>query len=245
MNTKHLRLIYLFSIFLIFLAAPSLCQSQIISKLGIKGGFLITGLHTFNQNEMFTDEKPNTFISDSSRFFSSLNFDIGIYTEWFNSDHFCISTELHYRTKDEPDTAFYIVPHQYYDPRHFVWRWETGILTDNTQYLSFQILPRFRMVISPDNRDNIFVYGGPNFDFAVKDNSYSTKPKYTNRNYFFSNIGGIFGGGFEWNQLITAEIRIEHDFTGPYDFRYKNDEIARRYTTFTFLLGISIYKHKK
>jgi hypothetical protein len=50
------------------------------------------------------------------------------------------------------------------------------------------------------------------------------------------------GFGFEWKRLLTFEVKIDHNFKGPYKFVYEKDEIHRRYTTITFLAGISLNK---
>jgi Outer membrane protein beta-barrel domain len=225
-----------------FLLLSGHTHSQTFSKFGIKAGFLITGLHTFNKSDMFTGYMANTFIGDSSKFFSSLNFDVGLFTEWFNSEKFCISAELHYRVKEEPDTAYYIVPNRHFDYELWQWIWEKGNLHDKAHYLSFQILPRYRVVVTPDKKDNIYIFAGPTFDFLLSDESSYTEPNYISTGGLVRNIGAVLGAGFEWKKWLIAEIRIDHDFTGPYNFKYKNDEIARRYTTLTFLVGISFGK---
>jgi hypothetical protein len=237
---RPISTIYLISIILIYLSLP--CHSQTFSKFGIKGGFLITGLHTFNDNNMYTGYMANTFISDSSKFFSFINIDIGVFTELFNSERFCVSTELHYRIKGEPDTAYYIVPNRHFDYELWQWIWETGNLHDKTHFLSLQILPRYRIVVTPDKKDNIYIFAGPTFDFLLSDESFYTEPNYISNGSFIKSFGGVLGAGFEWKKWLNAEIRIDHDFTGPYDFKYNNDIIARRYTTVTFLLGVSLGK---
>lgn len=231
-----------YAVLIIFLIKLFSCpsNSQTFTNFGIKAGCLITGLGTSNVNEPVTSDIPKPYVSDSSFPFSYFSYDIGVFAEWLNSEKFCISTELHYTVKAENKTSQYIVPNVVYIPGGNYW--ERGYLKDKAQYLSFQILPRYRLVVTPDKKDNIFIYAGPSFDILLKDESFYSQPNYIKAGGFIRCIGGVLGFGFEWKKILAFEIRVDHNFKGPYKFVYENDEIARRYTTITFLTGIALNK---
>jgi hypothetical protein len=224
---------YFFSILIIlFFTAANKSPAQTFSKFGIKGGFSVSGLSTFNPNKPFTLLGTNLYVYDKSDNFNFFSFDIGVYTEWFNSEEFCVSAELHYTLKGETDKAIYTVP----DPNNIsnVNEWESGVLKDKAYYLSFQILPRYRVGISEHGEDNVYLFIGPTFNFEMNNTSSYSHPNHVNTKGPMGDIGTAFGIGFEVDKILSCEIKLDYSLTGSYDFIFGKDEVTRRYNSFSF-----------
>jgi hypothetical protein len=225
-----------FFTFILLISFNKNSYSQTIGKFGIKGGFITTGLSTFNEHLPYTLDQANLYIYDNSDFFNFLSFDVGIYAELFNSEEFCVSTELHYLIKGETDIATYRVPRliSSYNGQNF---WEMGTLIDKASFLSLQILPRYRAGISKEEDDNVYFFAGPVFNFVLANNGTYTQPKYVVYKGFLSDIGAAIGLGFEVNRKFMLELKLDYSLTGSYDFIYKNEKIRRSYDAFSVLTG--------
>jgi hypothetical protein len=230
--------------FSLFILLSIICinnsESQILSKIGFKFGFSLNGISTFNEIPPVNGKgKPNTFITDSTSYFADFSGDFGLYAEFFNTANFCVSTELHYISRGEGESE-YIVPNLKNDnPPEY----EKGLLADKSNYLSLQLLPRVRAGVSGID-DNVYFFAGPTFDFLV-----SQKSSYTNNNYIekpaICEIGAAMGGGFEVADILTIEVRYFIDITGPYNFKYKNDIVKRRYSSFMVLAAYTFFSKTK
>lgn len=236
---------YLFLIFILFPVFAKSTSSQTFSKFGIKAGFLTSGLSTNNQFTPFTLNKPNLYIEDESDYFTYLNLDAGVFAEWFNSEEFCVSTELHYSIKGEKGKVPYILPNAVYN--NSTNSFELGYLDDKAGYLSLQILPRYRPGISDDGQDNLYLFAGPTFNFIVNDMSSYSDPKYIERKGFLGDIGAAFGIGFELEKTYTFELKLDYSITGSYSVKFGNDKVTRRYNAFWVLGGVALSElfHKK
>jgi hypothetical protein len=213
--------------------------SQTLGKFGIKGGFIVTGVSTFNEYKPYTLDQVNPYIYDNSDFFNYLSFDIGIYAELFNTEEFCVSTELHYSIKGESGEETYRVPHLI--SSSFGQNvWETGVLSDKASFLSLQILPRYRAGISENKEDDIYFFAGPVFNFMLTNYGVYTQPEYIVKKKFPGDIGGAVGLGYEINNKFMLELKLDYSFTGSYNFTYGNDEISRSYNTFSVLTGFAL-----
>ncbi len=225
-------------IILLLLITAKNIQSQTFYKYGIKGGFSVSGLSTFNPQKPFTNNGTNLYVYDKSDFFNFFSLDIGAFAELFNSEEFCVSAELHYLLKGESDKVLYTVP----DPNNLNSgnEWENGALNDRAYYLSLQILPRYRVGISEKGEDNVYLFAGPAFNFLVSNESSYSQPKYVITKKPFGDIGGAFGIGFESNRTFTCEIKLDYNLTGSYTLKYGNVEVTRRYNSISVLAGIAL-----
>jgi len=225
--------------FLILISVINSSYSQTIGKYGIKGGFIVTGLSTFNEYPPYTLDQANPYIYDNSDFFNYLSFDIGIYAELFNSEEFCVSTELHYSVKGESGREIYQVPHliSSYLGQNI---WETGELYDKASFLSLQILPRYRAGISKNSEDDIYFFTGPVFNFMLTNDGVYTQSQYIVRKDFPGDIGLAIGLGYEVNSKFMLELKLDYSLTGSYDFTYRNQKITRSYNTFSVLTGLAL-----
>ena len=225
--------------FIIFTSVINSSHSQTIGKYGVKGGFIVTGLSTFNEYPPYNLDQANPYIYDNSDFFNYLSFDAGIYAELFNSEEFCVSAELHYSVKGESGRVTYQVPHllsSYFGQNI----WETGELSDKASFLSLQILPRYRAGISKNSEDDIYFFTGPVFNFMLTNEGIFTKPQYIVRKEFPGDIGLAIGLGFEVNRKFTLELKLDYSLTGSYDFTYGNQKVSRNYNTFSVLTGFAL-----
>lgn len=213
--------------------------TQTIGKFGIKGGFIATGLSTFNEHSPYNLDQANLYIYDNSDYFNFLSFDVGIYTELFNSEEFCVSAELHYLIKGEADLSTYRVPRliSSYNGQNI---WEMGTLSDKASFLSLQILPRYRAGISKGGDDDVYFFAGPVFNFMLADKGTYTQPKYVVYKGFLGDIGGAIGLGFEVNRKFMLELKLDYSLTGSYNFIYRNEKIQRSYNTFSVMTGFAV-----
>lgn len=212
--------------------------TQTFSKIGLKGGFAISGLSTFNQNRPFSLTGTNLYIYDESDYFNFFSLDIGIFTEWFNSEEFCVSAELHYMMRGETDKTLYTVPKP--NKQGTVNEWETGNLDDKANYISIQILPRYRVGISEKGEDNVYLFAGPTLNIQTSNNSSYSGPAYIDNRGPFGDFGAAFGIGFETDRTFSCEVKLDYSLTGSYDFKYGNEKVTRRYNSFYVLTGIAL-----
>jgi hypothetical protein len=229
----------IFFTFILLITAANDLYPQTFSKFGIKGGFVVSGLSTFNEKSPYTLDQANLYIYDESDYFNFLSFDIGVYAEWFNSEDFCLSTELHYLVKGEKDKVTYLVPHLL--SSHFGENvWETGELLNEASFLSFQILPRYRAGISEHGEDDVYLFAGPVFNIMVKDYTTITQHDYIEKIKFPGDISGVIGLGYEVNRKFMLELKLDYGLTGTYNLKYGNDKIRRSFNTFSVLTGIAL-----
>lgn len=210
-------------------------NAQTFSKIGFKGGFALSGISTFNNKPIKSGDKLNAFVSDSTFFFNSVSVDLGITAELFNSKYFCLSAELHYLQKGDARVEYFTPDVQIRENGSFD---AAGNLDDKAYYLSLQILPRVRIPLSYEG-DNYYFFGGPVFDLKLSD-----KSEFSNSNFIINqkrtDVGIALGGGFELADALGIELKYQYDFTGPYSFIYKGEEIVRRYNCFVISLSYTL-----
>jgi hypothetical protein len=223
--------------FILLLSVVNNSRSQTLGKYGIKGGFIVTGLSTSNQNIPFILDQANLYIYDKSEYFNFLSFDVGLYAELFNSEEFSVSSELHYSVKGETNKVNYIVPHLI-GSNFGENEWETGELLNKAGFLSLQILPRYRAGISEHGEDDVYFFAGPGFNLMVKDYTEITQPDYIEKIKFPGDISGIIGLGFEVDKTFLLELKLEYGLTGSYYLKYGNDKVRRNFNTFSVLTGL-------
>lgn len=212
------------------LLIASVSFSQTLSKYGVKGGLIFTGMETANISSVF---------ADSSAFLNFLSFDFGVYAEMFNSKKFCISAELHYSVKGERNPNFnkLLVPitsenHPYYEYQY---------LSDRFHFLSIQLLPKYRFVITPSG-ENIYVIGGGKIDMLVKNNNSGDNKEIKGINNFRFDFGVTAGLGIEVMNFLSFEFRYERSLRGPYEILYGDKTVTRTFNSVMFLTGISFRK---
>lgn len=147
---------------------------------------------------------------------------------------------MHYMIKGETDKAIYTVP----DPNKINSgnEWENGELNDKAYFVSFQVLPRYRVGISKKGEDNVYIFAGPAFNFLVSNKSSYSQPAYVKTKGPMGDISGTFGIGFESERTFTCEIKLDYNLTGSYDFKYGNEVVTRRYNSISVLAGIELSK---
>lgn len=219
------KIIYFFIIMI--LASP--LSSQVIHNWGIKGGLLFSGFTTDSDDKVFTD---------SSHFVNFLSYDIGLYAEMFNSKKFSVSAELHYNTKGERNPNFVSVitvsPSSQGDEYSYKY------LSDRFHYISLQILPRYKFIITKE--DVLYIFGGPSYDYRIS-NTNSEHPNSTlEAGKSGGEIAGIIGLGGEFLRIATFEFRFQHNFTPTYTFRYGDKKVGRTSNSIIFQFGVSLKK---
>lgn len=208
-------------------------QSQTPDKFGIRAGIIFTGISTSN------DDK-NLFY-DSSAFLSHLNFTVSVYKEWFTKKKFSISTELIYSVVGDKNVLVkYLKP----VPTNQGEFYEESYITNRFQYLSLHILPRYRFVVTPSG-ENMYVYAGPTADMLIGNYSSENFENVYELDNFKMTFGGAFGLGLELMDFLTFEFKLLHSFTGPYNIKYGDKTISRRYTSAVFYTGVSFNKFFK
>jgi hypothetical protein len=236
---RFIKAIFIFFLFL-NIVSSNYTYSQVFSKLGVKFGFALSGMSTFNNKPTETSHVINTFIQDSTSFFNHVSVDLGITAELFNSEWFCLSTELHYLQLGEAEVDYY-TSYSKIQPNGY--RTVSGRLFDRTHYLSLQLLPRVRVGIGR-TFDNYYFFGGPVFDFKIADENEYTDSKYVDATKI-ADLGAAVGIGFEVIDLFTMEVKYQYNFTGPYKFRNENEEISRRYSALVLLASFTIFDRAK
>ena len=214
-------------IIIIFLFPVSQIYSQTLYKFGIKGGLNFSGLST-------SDDAKNVFY-DSSAVFNLLTFDIGIFAELFNFQRFCVSAELHYLTKVEnnPNLNKQLILNSSNHGEFYSYEY----LSDRLHYLSLQLLPRYRFVITDE--DELYFMGGPEFDYLTGYSNSENDNIIAMKNGTIS-AGGILGFGGEYHELITFDFKYEHDFTNTYKISYGDKSVSRKSSSISFVAGISL-----
>ncbi len=230
--------IKVYTVIIIILIA-SVNFSQVRNNYGIKGGFNFSGISSSATNTVFKEEsiRMNCF-----------NFDLGIFKEWFSTKRFCLSTELHYAVKGEITGNAYvdIIPTM----KKIFYVYTTWFFPDRFQYLSFQLLPKYRTGFTvPPAVDNLYLEGGIGLNTMVGNYNSDIDTNIVHLKNFDCEVSGILGMGIEIAHFIDIEFRYEHTFNGPYTATFGNTEIYRNLNSFIFLTGISINyffeKHSK
>ncbi|RPI13350.1 MAG: PorT family protein [Ignavibacteriae bacterium] len=219
-------------IFVLFTLVSSV-HSQTENKFGIKAGCIFTGISTSN------DDK-NLFY-DSSTFLNHLNYTVGFYKEWFNTEKFCLSTELIYSTKGDINVFVKLVKDVSTNQGEF---YESYYVSNRFQYLSLQLLPRYRIVLAPKS-ENMYIFGGPSLDLLVNNYISDDRTDFKKIDNMKLELGAVIGLGVELMNFLTFEFRFDHNFTGPYTISYGDKTIARRYSSAVFYTGISFNKFFK
>jgi hypothetical protein len=219
---------YLITLSIIF-SNLSYCQTH--NKIGLKAGILISGISSNNSNGII--------LADSSSAFSFVSMDIGIFKEWFDSKRFCISTELHYLTKGEqnPEYNRIVTPVKTSQGEIYEYRY----LPDRFKYLSLQIFPRYRIILTSSG-ENIYIFGGPTIDFLLENSSSVFPDEVVPLENSKLTFGGTIGAGSEILDFLSCEIKYDHSFTGPYNIKYGDITIHRRHNTLLLLVGVSFNK---
>jgi hypothetical protein len=225
---KKLKMKTLFVIIFIIITS-NFVASQHISKYGIKAGLIFTGMTTSNESSVFVD---------SAAFLNFLSFEAGIYAEIFNTRKFCLSAELHYSIKGERNPNFntVLIPVTLSNGQYYEYKY----LSDRFHYISFQLLPRYRLVITPSG-ENLYVLGGGKIDLLIH-NTNSGDNKTVEINNFKLDFGVTTGLGIELMNFLNFEFRFEHSFRGPYKFSYGDKTVTRTFNSIIFFTGVSFNK---
>lgn len=223
-----IRIILRVSIIFSFFYNCNIINSQFISNFGVKAGLLFNGFATSDVGNLYNDTKPTDF--------NYIGYDFGAYAEILNSKHFCISTELHFLTKGETDASStpIAVPvksnqGEFYDYFRF---------SRTFSYISFQLLPRYRLIIT--GHDKISVFGGPRIDYLVADSN----PEYPdalkiNSQFEYGITFGLHGLVID---IVSFEFRYDYNFSSTFKFGYGDETITRKHHSLTFLAGVSLKK---
>lgn len=216
----------LVSIFLLNQAA----YGQILYNYGLKGGVTLSGISSTNESIITTN---NSF------FVNFLSYDFGIYAELLNSKKFCVSAEVHYiaRGNDNPNFNKIIYVEQSNGENIF----KSKFLNDRFQYISFQVLPKYRFVITPSG-ENLYVFGGPRIEFLTGNSNSGGFTNTMDLKSFRTDFGATLGLGAELINFLILEFRFEHNFRGPYTFSYGDKTASLLHNSFSFLTGIAINK---
>lgn len=220
------------TLFLIIIFCSCESHPQTFHKIGFRGGLIFTGMATSSEASVF---------SDSASFLNFLSYEFGVYAEMFNSKHFCLSTEFHYRVKGERNPNFNKVIRpvtlnngQYYEYRY---------LSDRFHYISLQILPRYRIAITHTD-ENLYLFGGGVLDLLIYNTNSGDNETVDDIKNFKLDFGATAGIGIELMNFLTFEFRYEHSFRGPYELSYGDKTVTRSYNSLIFLTGISFNKLK-
>lgn len=220
------NLVYLLLLFLTF---SSHFFSQIIKSYGIKGGMLISGLSTGDNNVYFDEDVI---------FVNFIGYDIGIFTEMFNTKKFVLSTELHYNVKGEnnPNPIKAVIPEETSQGSVYKLKY----VDNRLHYLSLQVLPRYHFILSKD--ESLFLTGGPALDYLFTsassdgDDILGIKPGLE-----FAAIGGV---GALINDYLFLEFRFQHNFTPVYTFSNNGIKTSRENTSLMFIVGYALKAFK-
>ncbi len=216
------------SCIIIFLALNfSRSDAQLINKFGVKGGVILSGM-------MSSGYIPVIMQNQSDNAYHFLTFDAGVFVEWFDSKHFCLSTELHYNIKGEqkenPFKLLYLAANGEY---------KYGSVSDRFQYLSFQLLPKWKFIVTQE--DNVYLFLGPKFDYRV--GAYNAD---TDEDIKVSSgkmeTGFAIGFGNEVWDIFRVDFKYEQSFSSVYNITYGPTTVSRRNASFVVLLGISFKK---
>ena len=202
------------------------CNSQIVSQFGLKGGISYAGFQT-SEDKVFNSIPSLNF----------LTFDMGIYAEMFDKRYFNVSAELHYVVKGERNNNPSAIVLQENTSQGYIWTFKYS--NDTFHYLSLQLLPRYKFLLT--NEDKLFLFGGPRFDFRIGNSNSENENSYHVGNFKFE-FGGTFGIGGELRDVLLMEFRYEYNFTPTYKFEYGNETTTRNHNSISFLLGINLRK---
>lgn len=216
---------------IVYLLLTCNADSQIVNKFGLKGGALMNNLTSYDDDAAYTG-----FFKNYSEKLLLLNYDIGIFAEFFDSPKFCISGELHYNIKGEENkNSVRILAPDKTNPELYTYQ---GI-SDRFSYISLQLLPQWRFEIN--SSDKLYLFAGPKFDYRAGNyNSDDIEgveiPDSKVELGFAAGIGNIM-----W-ELVYLELKYEHSFTDVYSIRYGSEKYSRYNQTFLLLMGVSLKK---
>jgi hypothetical protein len=205
-------------------------SSQTISRVGVKGGILFSGLTTGDNSQLIDND------------LSSLNFisyDIGFYAEMFSTSTFNLSAELHYNLKGERNPNF----------TKFITQEETSqgtvyglkYLSDRFHYISLQMLPRYHFILSRD--ETLFVQGGPVLDYLIGNSNSENDNALTVKNSTLE-FAAIAGFGATINNWLILDFRFQHNFTPSYTYSYGNEQSSRYNNSAIFMVGFVLKSFK-
>ncbi|HMT12403.1 MAG TPA: outer membrane beta-barrel protein, partial [Ignavibacteria bacterium] len=216
----------LLMVIVLFVCSHSV-QSQFIDKFGIKAGAIYTGLSSpYDRNKTLTE-----IFEKQSNAGSLLSYDLGIFAELFNKPRFCVSMEVHYCVKGESNfnQVKLLSPDEnhpgYYSYRGF---------SDRFQYLSLQVLPRWRFELN--SSDKIYLFMGPKLDILLGNYNSDDLSGLNVKNYG-SEIGFAAGIGNEVWELFYLELKYEHSFSSVYNIKYGGDTYGRKFSSISLLAG--------
>jgi hypothetical protein len=229
-----MKLLKNFSIVLLMLLLNSSCfvYSQLINKFGIKGGAIVSWL-----SEPYSDNPVTaSFEQSKSQTYLFLTFDIGIYAELFDSPKFCVSTELHYvnRGEEKEGPVKFLAPVEN-QPGFYEYR----AVSDRFEYLSFQILPRWKYEIN--SSDRLYLFLGPKLDYRIGNHNSDgfNDVKFKNSR---AELGLIAGIGNEIWELLLLELRYDYSLTNTYQIEYGSNTYGRKNNSVSLSLGFSLKK---
>jgi hypothetical protein len=84
--------------------------------------------------------------------------------EFLNSEKFCLSAEFHFTRKGERNPNHLAIVETINTSQGLMYDYK--YLTDRFYYLSLQLLPKYRFVVTP-TKDNIYLISGPKFDLII------------------------------------------------------------------------------
>jgi hypothetical protein len=223
-----MKKIFLFILLLIFI---KFSFSQVINKFGIKGGIILSQL-SYSSNF-----SPGLVTDPKNYSFSCLKPDIGVYAEFFDSRTFCTSVEIHYLVKGEDVKNPLKV--KYFETINNNTAYRYINVNNRLNYLSFQILPRWKFIVRSD--DKMYLFGGPVFSYRVSNSSTDFSPSIEFENNKLL-TGFKAGYGIELWDLFLLEISYSHDFTNAYAITYRSEKLERQHNSFELIAGFSLKK---
>ncbi len=215
-------------VILIFIVNSS--YSQTFTKFGLKCGLIFNGISTENDQAKVVGENA---------FFNFLSYNFGMYGEFFNTRRFCLSSEIHFTLKGERNPNFIGVVQTQNSNQHTLY--EFKYLSDRFYYLRFQLLPRFRFLLTTSN-ENIYVLGGPTFDYMFANSNSGDAKNIKDIENSRLEFGALFGVGIEMWDIVSFEFRVEHTFSSLYTISYSNNNITRHHNALLFLTGLNLKK---
>jgi outer membrane protein with beta-barrel domain len=205
-------------------------NSQIINKFGIKGGMILSKL-------TFDSDFNSTYIVAPLSKFACLKSDFAVYAELFDSRNFCTAVEIHYLSKGE-DSKNPIKVYQPDTSNNYL-STEFSYVNDRFNFISLQVLPRWRFIVRSD--DKMYLFGGPVFNYLISNSSAITPDAISLKNSKLS--AGIKAGyGIELWDLFSIELSYTHDFNNAYIISYGSEKLNRSFDSFELLAGFNLKK---
>jgi hypothetical protein len=217
-------------VFFIMLGVQVILNSQTLGSFGIKGGLSLSRISLSEYNEEAFPNQPAVE-------FKLISMDIGLFAELVNSKQFCVSTELHYRIIGENNDKKFtvIVP----EKNGTIETYAEKNVSDRFHYISLQILPRWKYQLNRSNK--LYLFAGPRADLRMANSNSESESAIEFENNKLQ-AGFAAGMGFENSELLSIEIRYEHNLTNAYTITFGNQTFNRKHNSFYVLAGVSFSK---